>query len=60
MAITIKDIARETGFAISTISTVLNKKETTIPVSSKTKEKVREAARRLGYYPNLMARSLRR
>jgi LacI family transcriptional regulator len=53
----LQDIARETGFSIATVSRVLN--NTNYPVKAEVKEKVLEAAQRLGYQPNIMARSLR-
>ena len=59
MAVTIKDIAKDTGLAVSTISVVLNKKKTKIPISQDTKDRVWVSAKKLGYYPNLLARSLR-
>lgn len=57
MPATIKDIARETGFSIATISRVLN--NSTYPVRASVREKILETAHDLGYRPNLVARSLR-
>jgi len=53
--ITIYDIARESGVSYSTVSRVLNGFEF---VKDTTREKVLEAAERLGYVANLQARSL--
>ena len=52
----IKDIAREAGVAISTVSNVINKSRF---VSSDTKEKVLKAIEKIGYRPNIIARGLR-
>jgi LacI family transcriptional regulator len=52
----IKDIAREAGVAISTVSHVINK---TKHVSKTTKERVIKAIDRLNYRPNIIARGLR-
>ncbi|MCL5072434.1 MAG: LacI family transcriptional regulator [Actinobacteria bacterium] len=52
----IKDIAREAGVAISTVSYVVNNKDL---VADKTKKKVLRAIDKLGYKPNFIARSLR-
>lgn len=55
MGITIKDVAREAGFAISTVSRVLNNSG---PVSDATRQRVESAAEALGYVPHSAARSL--
>lgn len=55
--VTIKDIAKEAGVSIATVSMILNQKDKNI--SSPTRKKVREIALRRGYVPNLMARSLK-
>lgn len=54
---TIKDVAREAGVSIATVSYVLNGKANTI--SDETSQQVWEAARRIGYIPNVTARNLR-
>lgn len=53
MRVTIKDIARETGFSVTTISLVLNNKADKIP--AKTKCIILEAAERMKYRPNQLA-----
>lgn len=53
----IKDVAKEAGVAASTVSYVLNQK-TTESISEETKKRVIEAVKKLGYVPNLNARSL--
>ncbi len=55
--VTIRDIAEATGFSIATVSMVLNKAARRIPPA--TQRLVEEAASKLGYFPNLQARSLR-
>jgi LacI family transcriptional regulator len=55
--VTIRDIAEATGFSIATVSLTLNKAGRRIPAS--TQERIMRTARRLGYFPNLQARSLR-
>lgn len=54
----IRDVAREAGVSVTTVSHVLND----VPsarVSPETREKVRTTAARLGYGPNRLARALR-
>jgi LacI family transcriptional regulator len=55
MNITIKDVARELGVSYSSISRALNGKE---GVSKETRDKILEAAERMGYQPNDLARGL--
>ncbi|MFC2159201.1 LacI family DNA-binding transcriptional regulator [Actinomycetota bacterium] len=55
--VTIKDIARHTGYSIATVSRVINKKG--VFYSNKTYKKIQEAKDRLGYYPNAIARGLK-
>ena len=52
---TIKDIARESGFSLSTVSLVLNNHPR---ISPATREKVMEVVRRHNYYPSVAARGL--
>ena len=57
-AVTIKDVAREAGVGLMTVSRVINK----VPgnkFSPETAQRVHEAIERLGYEPNNVARSLR-
>lgn len=53
MRATIKDIAEDTGFSITTISLVLNNKATSIPTA--TKEIIIKSAKDHGYRPNQLA-----
>jgi len=52
---TIKDVAREAGVSISTVSSVVNGNK---PVSDALAARVREAIEKLEFHPNHMARSL--
>jgi LacI family transcriptional regulator len=55
--VTITDIAKETGLSIASVSMILGKTSHRIPLA--TQKRVEAAAKKLGYYPNLQARSLR-
>lgn len=57
MSIRIKDISRQLGISVSTVSKALNGYE---DVSPQTRERVREAVQALGYQPTASARNLRR
>lgn len=54
----IRQVAAEAGVSVTTVSHALNDIEGT-RVSEETRARVREAARRLGYVPNRLARGLR-
>jgi LacI family transcriptional regulator len=56
---TIKDVALAAGVSATTVSHVLNR-VSTARVSDETRQRVEEAALRLGYAPNGLARGLRR
>ena len=55
MKITIRDVAREAGVSVATVSRVLNDSG---PVSETTRRRIREIASRLRYVPDSAARSL--
>ena len=57
--ITIKKIAEQTGFSPSTVSIVLNGKTKVRNIPDKTAKKILDAAKELGYTPNISARRLR-
>ncbi|HEY7119650.1 MAG TPA: LacI family DNA-binding transcriptional regulator [Tepidisphaeraceae bacterium] len=59
MSPTLVDIARETHTSVSTVSRVLSGGAMANRISKETRQRVQEAAQRLGYRPNLLARSLR-
>jgi DNA-binding LacI/PurR family transcriptional regulator len=54
--ISIKDIAEVCGVSTATVSKALNNRDDVNPATG---ERVREAAKRLGYMPNAMARALK-
>ena len=54
----IRDVAAAAGVSVTTVSHVLNDTPHT-RTSDETKSRVREAAARLGYQPNRLARGLR-
>ncbi len=56
MAASIKDVAKEAGVSIATVSRVLNDIDV---VNEDTKKKVLDAIKKLGYRPNIVARSLK-
>ena len=53
---TIKDIAKESGYAVSTVSRVLNNHP---DVSSEAKERIKEIVEKHGFVPNNNARQLK-
>lgn len=55
MATTLKDVAKEAGLAVETVSRVLNNRGY---ISEKTRKKVYEAMDKIGYKPNMVARTL--
>lgn len=59
MAVTLNDIAEMAGVSVSTVSRVLNKKATEYRISPDTEEVILDAARKLKYRPNQLARGLR-
>lgn len=57
--VTIRDVAKESGFSSTTVSIVLNNAPLARYIPSTTKKRIEKAAKKLGYRPNLFARSLR-
>ena len=57
--VTIRDVASESGYSASTVSIVLNSAPLSRYIPPETKQRIETAARRLGYRPNPLARSLR-
>ncbi len=55
MVVTIRDVAKEAGVSIATVSRVINNN---YPVKEETREKIERAIEKLGYVPNEIARSL--
>jgi LacI family transcriptional regulator, galactose operon repressor len=57
--VTIRDVAKVSGFSSTTVSIVLNNAPLARYIPLTTKRKIETAAKKLGYRPNLFARSLR-
>ena len=57
--VTIRDVARESGYSVSTVSIVLNNAPLARYIPTETKERIETTAKRLGYRPNPLARYLR-
>jgi LacI family transcriptional regulator, galactose operon repressor len=58
-AVTMRDVAKASGFSPATVSIVLNNAPLARYIAPPTKKRIEEAAKKLGYRPNAMARSLR-
>ena len=59
-SVTMRDVAELAAVSQSTVSRVLSKTGNGgIPISEETSRRIHEAVKRLGYHPNLAARSLR-
>lgn len=56
----LRDIARKANTSVTTVSLVLNERDESARISAPTRLHVLEAARALGYTPNIAARRLRR
>jgi LacI family transcriptional regulator len=59
ITVTMRDVATTSGFSPATVSIVLNNAPLAQYIAPATKKKIEEAARKLGYRPNAMARFLR-
>lgn len=57
--VTIRDVAKESGFSSTTVSIVLNNAPLSRYIPAATKKRIERAAEKLGYRPNQFARSLR-
>ncbi len=58
-AVTMKDVATQSGFSPATVSIVLNNAPLARYIAPATKRRIEETAKKLGYRPNAMARFLR-
>ncbi len=57
--VTMRDIAQAAGVSLSTVSRVINKAPSRVPIAAETRERIEQEAVRLGYRPNPFARALR-
>ncbi len=57
--VTMRDVAAASGFSSATVSIVLNSAPLARYIAPATKKRIEEAAKKLGYRPNAMARFLR-
>ncbi|HEV2420568.1 MAG TPA: LacI family DNA-binding transcriptional regulator [Candidatus Acidoferrales bacterium] len=57
--VTIRDVAKESGFSAATVSIVLNNAPLARYIPATTKGRIQKAAKKLGYRPNVIARFLR-
>lgn len=58
--VTLADVASEVGCSTAVVSTVINRSSSNIGASPELTERIREAARRLGYRPDFASQSLAR
>ena len=58
-AVTMRDVAAQSGFSPATVSIVLNNAPLARYIAPATKKRIEETAKKLGYRPNVMARFLR-
>ncbi len=58
-SVTLRDVARAAGVSVTTVSRILNGRETGVPVREETRQRILSSAETLGYRPNLLARGLR-
>lgn len=56
---TLRDVAERSGVSITTVSRILNGRQTGVPIRDETRQRVLAVAAELGYKPNLLARGLR-
>lgn len=59
VVVTIREVAKESGFSSTTVSIVLNNAPLARYIPDSTKNRIQRAAKKLGYRPNLFARTLR-
>jgi len=59
MSVRLVDIAKKTGYSVSTVSRALHGESSDYKISQKTKEEIQSVADNLGYKTNKLARSLK-
>jgi DNA-binding LacI/PurR family transcriptional regulator len=59
LTVTMRDVAKASGFSPATVSIVLNNAPLARYIAATTKKRIEETAKRMGYRPNAMARFLR-
>ena len=57
--VTLRDVAQGSGVSITTVSRILNGRESGVPIRDETRQRVFAVAAELGYKPNMLARGLR-
>ena len=57
--VTLRDVAERAGVSITTVSRILNGRESGVTVRDETRARIIATAAELGYKPNLLARALR-
>jgi DNA-binding LacI/PurR family transcriptional regulator len=57
--VTLRDVAQASGVSITTVSRILNGRESGVPIRDETRQRVLAVAAEMGYKPNLLARGLR-
>jgi LacI family repressor for deo operon, udp, cdd, tsx, nupC, and nupG len=58
-SVTLRDVAGRSGVSITTVSRIVNGRESGVPIRDETRQRVLAVAAELGYKPNLLARGLR-
>jgi DNA-binding LacI/PurR family transcriptional regulator len=58
-SVTLRDVAKQSGVSVTTVSRILNGRESGVPIRDDTRTRVTAVAAELGYTPNLLARGLR-
>jgi DNA-binding LacI/PurR family transcriptional regulator len=58
-SVTLRDVAKDSGVSITTVSRILNGRASGLPIRDETRRRVLAVAAELGYTPNLLARGLR-
>lgn len=59
MVVRLKDIAAQAGVSTTTVSRILNARDTGVPIREETRQRVITLAAEMGYRPNILARALR-